>query len=82
MGLLDISWGSPISDAEKEPRIWEGHGNIWKEQDGDMPSCFYCNKTIEETSLGDAAFNDIQCCEEVECRLKLADDCLTEITLK
>lgn len=69
-------------DKEFVPRVWTGHGNLWIEQDGDMPSCSYCNKTIEETSLGDAAFSDIQCCKETECKLKLADDCLTEITLK
>ncbi len=69
-------------DTEFTPRTWIGHGNLWIEEDGDMPSCSYCNKTIEETSLGDAAFSDIQCCEEVECRLKLADNCLTEITLE
>lgn len=72
------------TNLNKMERIWIGHGNLWKEEDGDMPTCSFCNKDIDGCKgfLGDSSFDDFQCCEKTECRLSLAEQALTEIEIE
>lgn len=61
-------------------RMWKGWGNIWVESDGDIPSCDFCEKTIDEADLFDAGVGDTQVCTSDKCRLLAIEYMVEEIT--
>ena len=61
-------------------RVWKGWGNRWEESDGDMPSCNFCDKTIDQTDLFDLGVGDTQVCTSEECRKQAFENCIEEIT--
>jgi len=51
-------------------REFKSRGMLWN--DGDIPSCSYCNKTIDEVeSLHETPYSGELCCDDVTCRVIL-----------
>jgi len=61
-------------------REWSGWGNLWSEEDGDIPFCDFCGKTIDQTDLFDAGVGDTQVCTSDKCRLLAVEHFIQEIT--
>lgn len=70
-------WREDIDDDDDDERTWSSNGNIWN--DGDVPSCNYCNKDIDEVySLHETPYSGELCCDNKECRETLLDNILCE----
>ena len=47
-------------------RKFQGNGQIW--DDGEIPKCSFCGKSVDETELNGTLFND-NCCDDDDCVL-------------
>ena len=66
-----------VKDDDDDERTWSSNGNIWN--DGDIPTCEYCNKTIDEVgSLHETPYSGEVCCDDQECRETLLNNVLCE----
>ena len=69
--------GVDVEEDDDEERTWSSNGNIWN--DGDIPTCEYCNKTIDEVgSLHETPYSGEVCCDDQECRETLLNNVLCE----
>jgi len=58
-------------------REFKSSGMLWN--DGDIPSCSYCNKTIDEVvSLHETPYSGELCCDDDTCRADLMNNVLSD----
>ncbi len=56
-------------------RTFESNGMMW--DDGDIPQCDYCNKSIDEvSSLHETPHSGELCCDNEDCRASLIHNIL------
>ena len=66
-----------MEENDADERTWSSNGMIWN--DGDIPTCNYCNKTIDEvSSLHETPYSGEVCCDDQECRETLLNNILCE----
>ncbi len=59
------------------PRKFKSNGMLWDEDD--MPTCTYCNSTIDEVnSLHETPYSGELCCDKESCREDLINNVLIE----
>lgn len=58
-------------------RKFESNGMLWN--DGEVPCCSYCDRTIDEVeSLHETTFSGELCCEDSTCREDYLSNALSE----